>query len=141
MENFITKGDYSASIHAEILDSVTRSDDAIIEVCEDRAISEMKGYLSGRYDADAAFAASGTDRHQLLLMMAVDIAVYHIFCIHNPRNMSKVREERYKRAVEWLKGVQRGDIVVNGLPPAPEEVRTHNADIILVSNPKRTSHI
>ncbi len=141
MENFITKGDYSASIHAEILDSVTRSDDAIIEVCEDRAIAEMKGYLSGKYDADAAFAATGKERHELLLMMAIDIAVYHIFCIHNPRNMSKIREERYKRAVEWLKGVQRGDIVVNGLPLASEEVRERNTEFILTSAPKRTSHI
>ena len=141
MGNFITKDDYSASIHAEILDAVTRSDDAIIEVCEDRAIAEMKGYLVGRYDAEAAFAATGTDRHQLLLMMAIDIAVYHLFCIHNPRNMQKVREERYKRAVEWLRSVQRGDVVVNGLPLASAEVRSQNADIILTSNPKRTSYI
>lgn len=141
MENFITIDDYSASIHTEILDSVTRSDDAVVEICEDRAIAEMKGYLSGRYDTQAAFAATGGDRHQLLLMMAVDIAVYHIFCIHNPRNISKIREERYKRAVEWLKSVQRGDVVVDGLPPASEETRTQSADHILVSNPKRTSHI
>ncbi len=141
MGNFITKEDYSASIHAEILDAVTRSDDAVIEICEDRAIAEMKGYLSGRYDTAAAFAARETDRHQLLLMMAIDIAVYHIFCIHNPRNISKIREERYKRAVEWLKGVQRGDIVVDGLPVASEETRNQNADIILASNPKRTSYI
>jgi phage gp36-like protein len=141
MGNFITKADYSASIHAEILDSVTRSDDASVEICEDRAIAEMKGYLAGRYDIDKAFGATGEGRHALLLMMAIDIAVYHIFCIHNPRNMSKVREERYKRAVEWLKGVQRGDIVANGLPIASEEVRNQYAEIILTSKPKRTTHI
>ena len=141
MENFITKADYSASIHAEILDAVTRSDDAVVEICEDRAIAEMKGYLAGRYDVEAAFDARGKERNELLLMMVIDIAVYHLFCIHNPRNMNEIRKERYKRAVEWLKGVQRGDIVVNGLPPASEEVRSRNADIILTSKPKRTTHI
>ncbi|MDR2890751.1 MAG: DUF1320 domain-containing protein [Alistipes sp.] len=141
MENFISKQDYSASIHAEILDAVTRADDAVIEVCEDRAIAEMKGYLTGKYDTDKAFAAREKERHELLLMMAIDIAVYHIFCIHNPRNISKIREERYKRAVEWLKGVRRGDIVVDGLPVAGEEIRDRNSDHILMSNPKRTSHI
>jgi phage gp36-like protein len=141
MENFISKQDYGASIHAEILDSVTRSDSAAIEVCEDRAIAEMKGYLSGRYDADKAFEARGKDRHELLLMMAIDVALYHIFCMHNPRNMSKIREERYKRAVEWLNGVQRGAISVNGLPPVAEEVRDQSSDIVFTSNPKRHTHI
>ena len=141
MGNFITKEDYSASIHAEILDAVTRSDDAVIEICEDRAVAEMKGYISGRYDAEKAFAARGKERNELLLMMAIDIAVYHIFCIHNPRNMSKIREERYKRAVEWLKGIQRGDVAVDGLPLVSEEVRDRNSEIILTSNPKRTTHI
>ncbi len=141
MENFIAKEDYGASIHTEILDSLTRSDAEAIEICEDRAVAEMKGYLSGKYDTEAAFAARGKDRHELLLMMALDIAIYHIFCIHNPRNISKIREERYKRAVEWLKGVQRGDVAVNGLPLASEEIRERNSEFILISNPKRTSHI
>jgi len=141
MENFITKTDYSASIHSEILDAVTRSDAAAIEICEDRAVAEMCGYLKGRYDVEAAFGARGAERHQLLLMMAIDIALYHILCIHNPRNISPTRVERYKRAVEWLKAVQRGDVVVDGLPAATEEVRDRNSDHILVSHPKRTSHI
>jgi phage gp36-like protein len=141
MENFISKGDYSASIHTEILDSLTRSDAESIEINEDRAIAEAKGYLCGRYDVEAAFAARGDDRHQLLLMMVLDIAIYHIFCIHNPRNISKIREERYKRAVEWLKGVQSGKVLVDGLPLASEEVRNESADVILTSNPKRITHI
>jgi len=141
MSQFITKQDYGASIHTEILDALTRSDKNIIEICEDRAISEMKGYLSGRYDIDAAFAARGKSRNELLLMMALDIAVYHIFCIHNPRNISQVRTDRYKRAIEWLKGVQRGNIVVDGLPLASVEVREKNASHVITSNPKRTSYI
>ena len=75
MSKFINPEDYDASIHREILDSLTRNDDAIIEICEDRAIKEMRGCLSARYDVDAIFSAEGTDRNQLILMMAVDIAV------------------------------------------------------------------
>lgn len=44
MSKFITPQDYDASIHREILDALTRNDNAIIEICEDRAISEMRGY-------------------------------------------------------------------------------------------------
>ena len=51
MQNFISLEDYDASIHREILDSLLRQgtsdyDPQIIEICEDRAISEMKSYLN-----------------------------------------------------------------------------------------------
>lgn len=141
MSQFINKEDYGASIHAEILDSLTRSDAQVIEICEDRAIAEMKGYMSARYDMEKAFAERGESRNQMLLMMALDIAIYHIFCIHNPRNIGQIRTDRYKRAIEWLKGVQRGDVVVDGLPPISEEVREKSSEYVLKSNPKRTSYI
>ena len=83
MANFITTEDYNASIHQEILDAVIRSDATIVEVVEDRAIAEMRGYMSRRYDCDKIFSAEGEQRHQLVLMMAIDITIYHLFCIHN----------------------------------------------------------
>ncbi len=140
MATFITTEDYDASIHKEILDSVTRNDPQIIEICEDRAIAEMKGYLSGRYDSNAIFSASGEDRNQLVLMMALDIAIYHLFCIHNPRNISEIRKERYKRAVEWCKQVQRGDVIPDGLPLLETEARNTSSEIQIRSNPKRHNH-
>ena len=70
MANFINTTDYDASIHKEILDALLRKDsesyDAnIIEVCEDRAIAEMRSYLDKTYDCDAIFSATGDDRHAL----------------------------------------------------------------------------
>ena len=127
MSKFITPQDYDASIHREILDALTRNDDAIIEICEDRAISEMRGYLSARYDADTIFKAEGTARNELVLMMAVDIAVYHLFSIHNPQKMSQIRKDRYDRAIEWLK--------------LPEEEQKKNSPWLMSSNPKRTNHL
>ncbi len=126
MSNFIQITDYDASIHREILDALLRKDSAnydpqIIEICENRAITEMKGYLNKSYDCDALFSARGDERHGLVLMFALDITIYHIFCQHNPYKIAKVREERYKRAVEWLKGVMSGDITIDGAPVLPEE--------------------
>ena len=37
MSKFIELSDYDASIHREILDALTREDDAVVEICEDRA--------------------------------------------------------------------------------------------------------
>lgn len=141
MSKFINSEDYDASIHREILDSLTRNDDAIIEICEDRAIAEMRGYLSARYDVDAIFSAEGTDRNHLVLMMAVDIAVYHLFSIHNPQKMSQIRKDRYERAVEWLKQVAAFKITIDGAPKLPEDIQKQNSPWLMSSNPKRTNHL
>ena len=140
MSNFINIEDYDASIHRDILDALTRDDSALVEICEDRAIAEMRCYLSGRYDCDAIFSATGSDRHQLVLMMALDIAIYHIFSIHNPVKLSQLRKERYERAVEWLKAVAAGTISIDGAPLAPEEVQVAHQSFRIVSNRKRQNH-
>lgn len=132
MNNFIQIEDYDASIHREILDALLRADSAcydpqIIEICENRAVAEMRAYLNKTYDCDAIFSAKGEERHPLVLMFAIDISIYHIFSQHNPYKIAKIREERYKRAVEWLKGVMEGDLTIEGAPRLPEETVNENS--------------
>ena len=141
MANFITTEDYNASIHQEILDAVIRSDATIVEVVEDRAIAEMRGYMSRRYDCDKIFSTEGEQRHQLVLMMAIDITIYHLFCIHNPRMMSEIRVERYERAIKWLEGVRDGNITVDGLPEVASEVKDYSSQFQVRSNKKRNNNI
>lgn len=145
MSQFITLDDYDASIHREILDALLRhdsdvQDSAIIEICEDRAIEEMRGYMDKFYDCDAIFNATGTSRNQLVLMMALDIAIYHIFCQHNPYKMSEVRKNRYDRAVEWLKAVAAGKVTIANAPRLPEEQQAQNSPWQIGSNELRPSH-
>jgi phage gp36-like protein len=139
MSKFIKPEDYDASIHAEILDRLTRSDESIVEICEDRAIAEMRSYLSERYDVDAIFSAEGDDRHPLVLMMAIDITVYHLFSIHNPQKISQVRVDRYERAVEWLKQVAKRQISVDGAPAIDNQKQ--QSPWLMQSNPKRHNHL
>lgn len=141
MSKFINPEDYDTSIHSEILDALIRKDYAIVEICEERAIAEMRSYLSGRYDCDTLFNAEGTDRHPLVLMMTIDITVYHLFCIHNPQKMSQIRTDRYDRAVEWLKQVSKQAISIDGAPLLPDSERKENAPWQMRSNPKRTNHL
>ncbi|MBO5428072.1 MAG: DUF1320 family protein [Prevotella sp.] len=132
MGNFICIEDYDATIHREILDSLIRKesvmyDPQIVEVCEDRAVAEMRSYMNKTYDCDAIFSARGEDRHALILMFAIDISVYHIFCQHNPYKMSKIRQDRYDRAIAWLKGVMTGDITIDGAQLLPEDELEENS--------------
>lgn len=145
MSQFITLEDYDASIHREILDALLRhdsdiEDSAIIEICEDRAIEEMTGYMDKFYDCDAIFSATGSDRNQLVLMMALDIAIYHIFCQHNPYKISQVRKDRYDRAVEWLKAVAAGKVTIANAPRLPEETQAENSPWQIASESLRPTH-
>lgn len=142
MGRFISKEDFDATVHRDILDAITRQDEAVVEICTERAISEMRCYLSVRYDCDAVFSATGTQRNQLVLMMLTDVVVYHLFCIHNPAKLSPMRKDRYERAVEWMKAVRRGDLPVEGLPPAevsPEQAKA-SSPYQMRSNAKRRNH-
>lgn len=140
MSKFIEIQDYDATIHREILDAITRDDNAVIEICEDRAIAEMRGYLSRRYDCDKIFSATGRQRNQLILMMVIDIAVYHLFSIHNPQKLSQLRRDRYDRAVEWMKAVADEDISIDGVPMLPSDLRQSASLFTVKSNPRRISH-
>lgn len=141
MSQFITPEDYDASIHAEILDSVVRSSRAALETLEDRAVAEMRGYLAGRYDVDAIFAARGPERNQLVLMRAVDIAIYHAFCAHNPQKMSAVRLRRYDDALDWLRRARTGEVSIDGAPRLPGAEAARADRFVMRSNAKRETRL
>lgn len=75
MAEFINPEDYDASIHREILESIIREDEAVLEICEDQAIEQMKSYLGTRYDCRKIFSARGKERNALILMFAIDITL------------------------------------------------------------------
>lgn len=141
MSQFVNIEDYDASVHREILDALVRDDQSLVEICEDRAIAEMRCYLSKRYDCDVIFSAAGEDRNQLILMMVIDIAVYHIFCIHNPQKLSQIRKDRYERAVEWMRAVADEEISIEGVPMLPEDERAAKASLMFKSNRKRENRL
>ena len=140
MSEFIEMKDYDATIHQEILNAVTREDDAIVEVCEDQAIAEMRGYLESRYDCDKIFAARGNERNALILMFAKDITIYHVMCVHNPQIFAEIRKDRYERAIEWLKGVSRLEISIADVPLLDKDTLKEKMPFQMRSNPKRVTH-
>lgn len=144
MSTFINLSDYDSTIHKDILDSLLRGDasenSTIIDDCQMQAIAEMKSYMNKTYDVEKIFGAQGNERHPVVLMMAKDIATYHIFCIHNPYKMSQIRKDRYERAIDWLKGVAKGEITINGAPRLPEEEAAKKSPWQVENNELRTTH-
>lgn len=135
---FIEKSDLTRNIHLEYLDEITRGDDLIVNASIDAAIIEIKGYLIARYDVTSIFSQTGTNRNALLVEFASDIAIYNLVDIDRPGINMEDRRARYKRAIDWLKQVNSGDINTN-LPLLPDNEVPVNR-IAFGSNKKRNNH-
>jgi len=107
---FINDTDLQREIRAEEITQITRGDDTIAPFAIDAAIAEMKGYLSKFYNVDSIFSQTGTSRNTLLVNFAIDIAIYIIISTAPPGQNTEDRRARYKRAIDWLKGVSKGEI-------------------------------
>jgi phage gp36-like protein len=143
MNNFITVNDYDATIHREILDSLLREDagsSATIEVCENRAIATVRALISSRYDCDAIFSATGDQRNVIILKVCIDIAVYEIFCQHNPYKMSQIRRDRYEDAMQFLREVRDHQANIDGAPLLPVDTQKDNSPWQIESNELRATH-
>ncbi len=137
MSVFIIREDYSSNIQMYRLDSLTGFNDIKLGEVEKTAIGYMKGYLNPRYDVDADFAKTGTDRDPVLLSCAIDITIYHLCKALKLREIPGTIRDSYNDWKEWLLGVQSGAINPTNLTLN----ETTGSFIIYGSNPKRENHI
>lgn len=117
---FITDNDYKVVIGDTALKVISQVSDVVRSNAEAEAQEEISGYLRPTYDCSAIFAAEGDSRNRLIVMYTCDIALYHMSAAMPQKMGSEIREERYKRAIEWLEGVQAGKIVPD-LPIATDD--------------------
>lgn len=117
---FITDEDYKVVIGDTALKVVSQVSADNRANAEAEAQEEISGYLRPKYDCAAVFAAEDTQRNRLIVMYTCDIALYHMSAAMPQKMGSEIREERYKRAIEWLEGVQAGKIIPD-LPLATDE--------------------
>jgi phage gp36-like protein len=117
---FIEKTDLVKAIRLEEINQITRNDDLTVTHCIESGVAEIKGYLTKHFDIDAIFSATGNSRDMLIVQFAIDIAIYNLIATQPPGQDTEDRYERYKRAINWLKGVRDGEILSN-LPLATPE--------------------
>jgi phage gp36-like protein len=136
---YLTQAELKTHIYGENVTAITRSDATIVTAAIDAAIAEAKGYLNA-YDIATIFAATGTARNALLLVFVKDIAAWHLVVLSNAGVELQLRQDRYERAIAWLKAVQKGEIVPD-LPEAVDDDGLSTGEPILYgSNTKRTQH-
>ncbi|HHU96842.1 MAG: DUF1320 family protein [Bacteroidota bacterium] len=136
---FLTKNELKTHLYEENVDVISRNDETILTAAIDAAVQEAKGYL-GDYDVNSVFGATSGDRNALLLVFVKDIAVWHFLNLCNAGTDLRLRQDRYERAIDWLKAVQKGNVTPD-LPKAVDESGTPTGGIIIFgSNPKRNQH-
>lgn len=140
-DSFISPDELGTHLYHENLEVISRDDETLIVAAIDAAVQEAYGYL-GAFDRDAVFSARGAERNALLLIFVKDIAVWHFVNLCNAGTDLQLRQNRYERAVSWLRQVQKGEISP-ALPIVDEDGDGKSDDggeYIYGSNPKRNQH-
>ena len=110
---FLTNEDYAVVIGEQALRVFSQINPDNLHNSELEAIEEISSYLRPKYDAEAIFSAEGEQRNRLIVMYCADISLYHLSASIPQKMGSEIRKERYERAIKWLEGVARGQIVPN----------------------------
>ena len=108
---FLDNLDYQVMIGERAFDLIQQSDEENRLRAEEMAREEMAGYLRPRYDVERIFARRGEQRNMQIVMFLCDITLYHLVSWLPQKMGYEIREIRYRRAIEWLQGVQSGKIV------------------------------
>lgn len=127
MIHFVDENDYVV-IGADALKILQQSSPEKRHLAEQAAEEEISGYLRGRYDVKKVFSQTGIDRNMQIVIYYCDIALYHLISWLPGKMGTEIREERYKRAVEWLEKVSAGKTIPDlPLPTGPNgEEDTYN---------------
>lgn len=136
---FITEEDYRVVIGDTVLKVISQVSAENRTNAETEAREEISGYLRPKYDCEAVFTAEGNDRNRLVVMYTCDIALYHMSASQPQKMGAEIREERYKRAIEWLEGVQAGKIIPD-LPLAVDGDGTPTGDSFVYSSQPQLRH-
>lgn len=133
---FLAKADLYLAILQDELDEITRADDTLVTAALSAADAELKTYLWDSYDVDDIFSETGTNRHQMLVRVGADIAIWFLVARVQAGQALEDRQLRYDRAIAWLKAVQKSQNYAD----LPRKEATEETKITYGSNTKRENH-
>lgn len=136
MARFIRENDYEVQMRGEISQVIDETTErSKLMKAEDFAISQMKNHLSGRCDLAEVFKpqteGEPDPRDPYVVMLAIDLALYHLWSKEGGNNMPENRALRYADALKWLIGVREGE--PHNLPELTDETGENIDDIFIWS--------
>jgi hypothetical protein len=116
---FITNEDYSVQARNEILELLDGTLEYKLRAAEGMAIAQIKMKAGGRYNMEEVFSKRGDERNAFIVMITIDIAIYHLYSQKPARKIPEPRKDRYNDAIIWLDAVHDGK--PTDLPLLPPE--------------------
>ena len=118
---YLKDADLLADSYQVFINTSTQDATEVINDNELRAIEIAKTYLSGRYDIAKVFDATLPIRNELLVDILSKITLYKIFRRNAPRKLPSDIKEDYEWAFKELEKIQRGTVMLTGLPIPVDE--------------------
>lgn len=112
---YINYDDLINGSYEETLNVLGRHKDNASKAIED-AIGEVKAYIFKLYDVDMELKKEGDERCSFLVKIVRDIAIYNIYCISSPYQMSDTRRLKYEDDIAFLKLVSQQKAFIPDLP-------------------------
>ena len=137
---YVTTSEITTHLGVEQIEAISDGDETMLTAAIDAATQEAKGYLKA-YDIAAELAKTGAERNALLVIFVKDIAVWHFVNICHVNTSLDLRQDRYERAIAWLKAVQKGDVLPDLNTIENTEGEANNLPYKFSSNTKRSNHI
>ena len=147
MAILITKADLKTNIYSEVVDEITRGDNAIAQEAIDAGIAEAMGYLN-RFDLDALFGTASADAtvsDANLRSKVKDLIRMQLVNLGSPSIDSQWALTQYENAIRlYFRDIQAGKITPRGWPyhnTLTDPVPPQGNKVTMTSNPKRTNHL
>ncbi len=119
--NFLTVEDIDAHIFKTYINERSGEDtQTILETIEAQYIALIQTKLKGRYDTDAVFAATGVNRHYIIVKILTALVIYSFIRRNAARKVPSDYVKEYEWAMAYLDKINAGREVPDGLPVATD---------------------
>jgi len=105
---YLTEGDFVAKISDNILEQILDGNNTILDEAEQSATAIIQDAFAQKYDLDAEFAKTGTDRHKNLLRWMLNLTLYFLYeRVHDNQVPDRV-VKNYDDTVSEIKSIEQG---------------------------------
>lgn len=139
MNHFLTDDDYTAVIDRKAFEVAQQGDPNIRMRSEQMAVEEISSYVRTRYDAQKVFDARGEQRNRMIVMLCIDVALYHLLCALPGKMGMEIRKQRYERAIDYLRSLQAGKVALE-LPPLTDPSGADQSSMMLFGSEAPNKH-
>lgn len=148
---FLEISELRSTLKAEKIQLIASNDDLIVQEAINAAITDVKSRLTPpskkdafdgrlRYDVTALFNQESSARNPLILAYTKVAAVWHLIIRSNAGVDYEVIQDRYDKAVEYLKDLASGDASDLTIPVLPADNTSQTNQLFRSGSRRKFNH-